>query len=80
MILETVRVDGFTRPIRKIDDVYEFGLKVILKGLGANRDYCSNFWLNFQTASKFLIVSVKFILPENGVDEFMEPRRESDVR
>ena len=28
----------------------------------------------------FVIVSVRFILPENGVDEFTGLRRESDVR
>ena len=31
LILEKVAVNGFTRSRRKIDDGYEFGLKVILK-------------------------------------------------
>ena len=48
--------------------------------LGASRDYCSYFWLNFQAASKFVIVSVRLILPKVRTDGFTGPRRESDVR
>ena len=47
LILRKLGFDGFTGPRRKIEGRYEFGLIVILKGLGVNRDFCSCFWLNF---------------------------------
>ena len=34
----------------------------------------------FQATAKFVIVSVKLILPKVRVDRYTEPRRESDVR
>ena len=40
LILRKVGIDWFTEPRRKIDILYEFGLKAVLKGL---RDYCSYF-------------------------------------
>ena len=47
---------------------------------GINWDYCSHFLSNFQATSKFVIVSVGLILPENEIDEFTGPQEESDVR
>ena len=55
-------------------------LKSFQKVQGSNRDYCSNFWLNFQVTSKFGIISVRLILPKVGVDGFTGTWRESDVR
>ena len=47
---------------------------------GGNRDYCSHFFVTFETTGKFLIVFVTLILRKVGVDGFTGPRRESDIR
>ena len=47
---------------------------------GGNRDYCSHFFVRFETTGKFLIVSVRLILPKVFVDGFIGPRQKSDVR
>ena len=48
--------------------------------LGVNRDYFSNFFLNFQAVNKFVTVSVRLILPKIGVDRFTGSQREIDIR
>ena len=52
---------------------YEFDLKVILK------NSCSRLWLNFQATVKFVIISVRWILPKVEVDGFTGSQRESDI-
>ena len=47
---------------------------------GGNRDYFSHFLLTFETTVKFLIVFVRLILGNVGVDVFTGSRRKSDVR
>ena len=61
-------------PDKKIVSISHQGSK------GRNRDYCSHFFVTFETTGKFLIVFVQLILGKVGVDEFTRPRRESDVR
>ena len=39
-----------------------------------------SFKLNFQAAIKFVIISVKLILPKVWIDGLSGPRQESDVR
>ena len=39
-----------------------------------------SFLINFQVASKFVIVSVKLILPKIGVDRFIGPQHKPDIR
>ena len=73
-------VDGVAQSRREIDTRYEIDSKVVLRLWGANRDSCYRFLLNFQAAIKFIIVSVRLILPKVRVDGFTRPRRESDVR
>ena len=46
---------------------------------GGNRDYCSHFFVTFETRGKFLIVFLRMILGKVGVDGFIGPRRESDI-
>ena len=45
-----------------------------------NRDYFSHFSVTFETTVKFLIVFVRLILGNVGVDVFTGSRRKSDVR
>ena len=47
---------------------------------GGNRDYWSHFSVTFETAGKFLIVFVRLILGEVGIDGFSGSRQESDIR
>ena len=47
LMLGKVKVDGFTGPRRKIDMRYEFGLKVILKGLGCKYRFLQSFLTEF---------------------------------
>ena len=46
---------------------------------GGNRDYCSHFSVTFETRGKFLIVLLRLILGNEGVDVFTGPRRENDI-
>ena len=56
-------------------------ISISLQGYkGGNRDYCSHFYVTFETTGKFLIVFVRFILGKVGVDGFTGPRRESYIR
>ena len=45
-----------------------------------NKNYCSNFSVTYYTTGKFLIVFIRLILGKVGVDGFLAPRRESDIR
>ena len=57
----------------KIDTRYEFGLKVILKGLGSKIEILAV--INFDPATrKFIIVLVRLILSKVGVDRFTGPQ------
>ena len=47
---------------------------------GANRDYFSNFRVDFQAANKFATASLRLIQPNIGVDGFNGPRREIKMR
>ena len=47
---------------------------------GGNRGYCSHFSVTFETTGKCLIVFVRLILGEVGVDVFSGSRRESNIR
>ena len=47
LILGKVGIDGFTRPQRKINISYEFGLKVFLKGLGCKKGLLQPFLIEF---------------------------------
>ena len=47
---------------------------------GGNRDFCSHFSVIFEITSKFLTDFVRLILGKVGMDGFMEPRREIDIR
>ena len=80
LILLKVGVDGFTGPQRES----EVRQKIISIShqvyKGGNRGYWSHFSVTFETAGKFLIVFVRLILGEVGVDVFSGPRRESDIR
>ena len=46
---------------------------------GGNKDYCSHFFVIFETAHKFLIVFVRLILGKVGVDGFTGSRGKSDI-
>ena len=48
--------------------------------MGGNTDYYSHFFVTFETGGKFLIVFVRLIFGKFGVDGFIGPRRENDVR
>ena len=48
--------------------------------MDGNRDYYSPILVTFKTTVKFVIVFVRFILGQLGVDGFTGPRRESDIR
>ena len=45
-----------------------------------NRESCHLFPLNFQATIKYVVFSVRLIFLKVGVDGFIMPRRESDVR
>ena len=47
---------------------------------GGNIDYCSHFFVTFETTGNFLIVFVRLKLGKVGVDIFTGSRRESDIR
>ena len=48
--------------------------------MGGNRDYYSHILVTFETTGEFVIVFVRLILVNLGVDVFTGPRRENDVR
>ena len=47
LILGKVQVDGFTGAQQKTDTRYEFGLKIILKGLGCKLRFLQLFLIDF---------------------------------
>ena len=48
--------------------------------MGGNRDYYSYILVTFETTGEFVIVFVRLILGQLGVDGYSGPRRESDIR
>ena len=48
--------------------------------MGGNRDYYSHILVTFETTGEFVIVFVRLILVNLGVDVFTVPRRKNDVR
>ena len=80
LILGKVGIGGFTGP-RRESDIRQENISIYHQGYKAgNRDYCSNFSMAFETTSKFLIIFVRLILGKMGIDGFIEPRRESDIK
>ena len=45
-----------------------------------NKDYCSHFTMTFEKTGRSLIIFVRLILGKVGVDRFIGPRWESDIR
>ena len=66
--------DGKVMSDKKMISISHQGYK------GGNRDYCIHFSVTLETTCKFLIVFVRLILGKVGVDGFLGPRRESDIR
>ena len=69
LVFGKVRVDRVTGSRREIDVRYEFYLKVILKGLGCKQRSLQPFLIEFLKIIKYVIVIVRWILPQVGVDD-----------
>ena len=79
LVFGKVRVDRVTGSRREIDVRYEFYLKVILKGLGCKQRSLQPFLIEFLKIIKYVIVIIRWILPQVGVDDSTEPQSEIDV-
>ena len=80
MILWKVGVGRFTRQNGEVTSDNKMVCKSCQRYKGGNRYCCSNFLVNFEITSKFLIVFVRLVLGKVGVDQFTGLQREIDIK